>query len=134
MVPLRYLTPFTFLALLPLGGWLGGAWTFAAAAATPLCLAGLDGVLGQDAAPARLTSGAIPRWLPQIYIFLQLAATAWAGALVARPATSLLEAAGLAASSGVTTGVFGFVAAHEMIHSRSPRERALGLTLLGSVF
>jgi alkane 1-monooxygenase len=30
--------------------------------------------------------------------------------------------------------VFGFVAAHEMIHSRDQRERALGLALLGSVF
>jgi alkane 1-monooxygenase len=30
--------------------------------------------------------------------------------------------------------VFGFVAAHELIHSRNARERALGLTLLASVF
>jgi alkane 1-monooxygenase len=59
---------------------------------------------------------------------------AWATAWVARPATSLTEAAGLAVSTGVTVGVFGFVAAHEMIHSRNPRERALGLALLGSVF
>ena len=30
--------------------------------------------------------------------------------------------------------MFGFVAAHEMIHSPDRRERALGLALLGSVF
>ncbi|HEX6661521.1 MAG TPA: alkane 1-monooxygenase [Sphingomicrobium sp.] len=65
---------------------------------------------------------------------LQLAATVWAAAGVTRPETSLLEAAGLALSAGVTTGVFGFVAAHEMIHSRDRRERAFGLALLGSVF
>jgi alkane 1-monooxygenase len=53
--------------------------------------------------------------------------------LVAHPATSLAEAAGLAISAGLTTGVFGFVAAHEMIHSRDARDRALGLTLLASV-
>jgi alkane 1-monooxygenase len=133
-VPLRYLTPFTFLALLPLGGWLGGPWTFIAAAATPLCLVMLDTVLGGEAAPAQPPSGRAARWLPRIYILLQLAATTWATVIAARPATSLLEAAGLAVSTGVTTGVFGFVAAHEMIHSRDSRERALGLALLGSVF
>jgi alkane 1-monooxygenase len=134
MVPLRYLTPFAFLALLPFGGWLGGAWTFIAATATPLCLATLDTVLGDDQRPVDAARGAGSRWLPRIYILVQLAATAWAALLVVRPETSLLELAGLAASGGVTTGVFGFVAAHEMIHSRDRWERALGLTLLGSVF
>ncbi|HEX8840518.1 MAG TPA: alkane 1-monooxygenase, partial [Sphingomicrobium sp.] len=37
-------------------------------------------------------------------------------------------------STGVTAGVFGFLAAHEMIHSADRRERALGLTFLASVF
>jgi alkane 1-monooxygenase len=119
--------------LLPLGGWLGGAWTFLAAAATPLCLTSLDAIFGEDGAvPAR--SAPLSRWLPRVYIILQLAANAYAALLVARPTTSLLEAAGLTLSAGVTTGVFGFVAAHEMIHSRNARERALGLALLGSVF
>jgi len=134
MAPIRYLTPFAFLALLPLGGWLGGAWTFLGAAATPLCLATLDTALGKEPEPAEPATGPAARWLPRIYILLQLAATGWAAAWVARPATSLLEAAGLAVSAGVTTGVFGFVAAHEMVHSRDSRERALGLALLGSVF
>ena len=134
MAPLRYLTPFAFLALLPLGGWLGGAWTFLAAAATPLCLATLDAALGKEPTPTGPATGRAARWLPRIYIVLQLTATVWAAAWVARPTTSLLEAAGLAISAGVTTGVFGFVAAHEMIHSRNPRERSLGLALLCSVF
>lgn len=134
MAPLRYLTPFAFLALLPLGGWLGGAWTFLAAAATPLCLAGLDLIFSEDGAAATGASARGARWLPRLYVILQLAANAWAAALVANPATGLLEAVGLTLSAGVTTGVFGFVATHEMIHSRHPRERALGLALLGSVF
>lgn len=133
-MPLRYLTPFTFLALLPLGGWLGGAWTFMAAAATPLVLVILDAGLGEDEPAARPERGSAPRWLPRIYILLQLAATASAAALVSRPSTTLPETAGLTLSTGLLTGVFGFVAAHEMIHSRSPRERALGLALLGTVF
>jgi alkane 1-monooxygenase len=134
MAPFRYLTPFAFLALLPLGGWLGGGWTFLAAAATPLCLTSLDAVLGEEPDSTEPPNGLPARWLPRIYVLLQLGATAWAAAWVARPATGLLEAAGLAVSAGVTTGVFGFVAAHEMIHSRDSREQALGLALLASVF
>lgn len=131
-MPFKYLVPFMFLALVPLGGWLGGAWTFTAAAATPLCLASFDLAGGESKSLGRGAYGA--RLLPRLYILLQLAATVWTAAWVRRPGTSLLEAAGLALSAGVTTGVFGFIAAHEMIHSRDRRERALGLVLLGSVF
>ena len=131
---LKYLTPFAFLALLPLGGWLGGAWTFMAAAATPLFLTSLDGVLGDDAAQPERTSATAARWFPRVYIVLQLAVTTWAALWASRPSTSALEFVGLALSTGVTTGVFGFVAAHEMVHSRWRSERALGLVLLGSVF
>lgn len=134
MARLRYLTPFAFLALLPLGGWLGGAWTFLAAAATPLGLVSLDAILGADEQLVTASSPRASRWLPRGYIVLQLAANAYAAILVANAATGLLEAVGLVLSAGVTTGVFGFVAAHEMIHSRDARERALGLALLGSVF
>ena len=134
VAPLRYLTPFTFLVLLPLGGWLGGGWTFIAAVATPLGLGCFDEALGEERAPADATDRVTPRWLPRLYILLQLATTAWAAAWVARPTTTFVEAMGLAASAGVTTGVFGFVAAHEMIHSRNASWRALGLALLGSVF
>lgn len=130
-VLLRYLTPFAFLALLPLGGWLGGAWTFMAAAATPLCLTGFDRLLGGD--ELRLSGAPAARWIPRIYIVVQLATTAWAAWWVSRQSASLLEFAGMALSAGITTGVFGFVAAHEMIHSRQRAERALGLTLLGTV-
>jgi len=132
-VLLKYLTPFAFLALVPLGGWLGGAWTFMAAAATPIFLTSFDALFGDDAPSLRIRTSAA-RWAPRTYILLQLAATAWAAWWVTRPSTSSLELAGLAMSVGVTTGVFGFVAAHEMIHSRSRRERALGLALLGTVF
>lgn len=133
MAPLRYLTPYFFLALLALGMWLAGPWTFLAAAATPLCLAGLDSVLGEDRSPAGAESSRVARWLPRMYVVLQLAATLWAAFTITRPGTGLIEAAGLATSAGFTTGVFGFVAAHEMIHSAKRPERALGLVLLASV-
>ena len=129
----KYLTPFAFLALVPLGGLLGGAWTFAAAAATPLCLTAFDALFGDDERGTDGPDGAGAMWLPKIYILLQLATTAWAVAWVSRPSATLLELAGLAVSCGVVTGVFGFVAAHEMIHSRQRRERAFGLTLLATL-
>jgi alkane 1-monooxygenase len=74
------------------------------------------------------------RALPPIYVLLQLAANGWAAFLVTRPETGLLEMVGLTLSSGITTGVFGFVATHELIHSRDKRKRALGLTFLATVF
>lgn len=133
MAPLRYLTPFVFLALLPFGAWLGGAWTFLPALVTPLALVALDATLGEEKPTSRVASGLIPRWFPRLYIVLQLMATAWVAMIVASASTSALEEAGLILSTGLTTGVFGFLAAHEMVHSPNARERALGLTLLGSV-
>lgn len=134
LMALRFLTPFVFLALLPLGGWLGGAWTFMAAGATPVLLASFDAALGADRASPDHETGVVPRCVPRLYLILQLAMNLWCAAFVAKPSTSLVESVGLALSSGITTGVFGFIAAHEMIHSPAPRERALGLALLGSVF
>jgi alkane 1-monooxygenase len=133
-VPSRFLTPFLFLALVPLGAWLGGVFTLLAAAATPVVLASMDVLLGEDSTEAGQSDAAIPRWLPRIYIVLQLVVTCGAAAWVTRPATTFFEGAGLALSVGLTTGVFGFLAAHEMIHSRQSRERALGLIFLASVF
>ena len=134
VVALRFLPPFAFLALVPLGGWLGGAWTFTAAGATPLFLASLDAALGVDRSPPELKALTIPRWVPRLYLILQLIMNVWGAEWVSRPSTTLVEAIGIAVSSGMTTGVFGFIAAHEMIHSPSARERALGLVLLGSLF
>lgn len=133
-MPLRFLTPFAFLALVPLGALLGGPFTLLAAAVTPLCLAMMDVVLGEDLAEAGPPEAKIPRWLPRVYAVAQLAITCWAAIWVTRPSTSFVEAAGLAVSVGFTMGVFGFLAAHELIHSRDSRERALGLVALGSVF
>lgn len=129
----KYLTPFAFLALVPLGGMLGGGWAFLAAAATPLCLASFDALFGDQERHSRRPAIAGAMWLPRIYVLLQLATTAWAVAWVSRASASLLDVVGLAVSTGVVTGVFGFVAAHELIHSRERRDRAFGLTLLATL-
>ena len=131
---IRFLTPFAFLALLPLGALLGGAWTLLAVGAAPLLLVSLDAVLGADEAVPERAGRAISRWVPRLYLVVQLAMTAWAATLVAKSSTTFVEAVGLILSAGITTGVFGLLAAHEMIHSPNPRDRTLGLTLLASVF
>jgi alkane 1-monooxygenase len=132
MTAARYWPPFGFLALATLGPWLGGVWTLALLAALPLLLAGLDWLLGEEA-DAPPPPGSPYRLLPWLYVPLQLAALAWAGAMVAQPSTSLAEVVGLTLSTGVATGVFGFLAAHELVHSGRLSERILGLAMLAGV-
>ena len=131
---LRYFTPFLFLALVPLGLWLGGVWTFLGAALTPLGLVVLDEILGEDRTFGGNSSWSAFRRLPAAYVVLQLTINGWASAIASQASTGAISAVGLAISCGVTTGVFGFVAAHELIHSRNQRDRGLGLTFLASVF
>jgi alkane 1-monooxygenase len=128
----KYWTPFAFLALIPVGWWLGGGWTFLLVGALPLVLTVGDWLLGEErpAAPGGWTAH---RLLPWFYIPLQLAEIVWAGAMVERPSTTLLEAVGLTLSTGVATGVFGFIAAHEMAHSRHAAERLYALAMLAGM-
>jgi alkane 1-monooxygenase len=134
MPALRFCLPFVFLALVPACAGLGGAWAFAPALATPLALVLLDWALGDRSETEARPWPVLCRGLPWLYIPLQLAVIVWAADVVARPGTSPMAAAGLTLSTGLTAGVFGFVAAHEMIHSRRQAERALGLAMFASVF
>ena len=128
MAAAKYWAAFGFLALVPAGYWLGGAWTFLLVGALPLALVVCDEWLGDETV---LPAGPSPyRLLPWLYIPAQIAATVWAGWIVAQPATPLLETIGLTLSIGVAAGVFGFIAAHEMVHSRHPGERVLGTVML----
>jgi alkane 1-monooxygenase len=129
----KYWSPFAFLALIPLGYWLGGPWTYLLLGVLPLALAGGDWLLGAE---APLTAGDAPigyRLLPWLYIPLQLGEMVWAGWIVARPSTDLVTAIGLTLSTGLAAGVFGFLAAHELVHSRRPAERIWGLAMLAGV-
>jgi alkane 1-monooxygenase len=134
MGALKHALPFGFLALLPLGAWLGGPWALAAAVATPLLLTLFDATLGDADPPQGVRAPIAHRALAWLYVPLQLAALAGVAALAARPQTSFAEAAALALSAGFTLGVFGFVIAHELVHSPARFERALGLCLLASAF
>ena len=133
MKTLRYAIPFLFLASLLWGCALGGAWSLLVALLIPACIAGGDRLFGAGPpAPARADAFAY-RLLPRLYIPAQIAAIGWAATIVADPATSVPRAIGVTVAAGLTAGIFGMLAAHEMVHSRRRLERALGLALLASV-
>ena len=133
MTKYRYSLPFAFLALVPIGIWLRGPWTFLAAVLTPVTLVLLDATLGAEHASDD-AGDATGRMLPRVFIPMQLAVTALVAWWIGCRSPTLTEALGLVASTGMTAGVFGFLAAHEMIHSTDGRERGLGLMFLASAF
>ena len=133
MKALRYFIPFLFLAMVPLGFALGGPWSFLPLAALPLSLAGLDWLLDAERLPPINPDAINYRLLPWFYIPLQIAVIVWAALAIARPHTTMLESIGLTLGVALTAGIFGMLTAHEMVHSRRPGERALGLTMLAFV-
>ena len=133
MRALRYGIPFVFLGSVPLGFLLGGPWAYLTLALVSVIVCGFDLVLGfePDRPPPSDSLGY--RALPWLYIALQIALTAWAAVAIARPGVTLVDAVGLTLSVGVSAGIFGILAAHAMVHSRWPGERALGLAMLACV-
>ena len=71
------------------------------------------------------------RTLFYVYVPLQIACVVWATASAAT--ASPLGFASLVLGTGVTTGVFGMLAAHELVHSRSKGERMLGAIMLSAM-
>lgn len=93
-----------------------------------LVFIGLDAMLGNQRADHAAGAVFPYRLLPRLYIPLQLGVLLW-GAIVAGEADAASFLA-LAAAIGVVAGVFGMLAAHDMIHSHLRLERLLGLAML----
>ncbi len=70
------------------------------------------------------------RFIPVLYIPAQLGVTAWAIVIAGRSQLSYFSFAELALTVGIMTGVFGMLAAHEMVHSPLRWERILGVSML----
>ena len=70
--------------------------------------------------------------LPWLYIPLQIAVTLFGAIGAARANTGIATLLSLALAIGTVAGIFGMLAAHEMIYSPRPLERALGLAMLAS--
>ncbi len=129
----RYGIPFLALGSVPLGFMLGGAGSWLTVAATPTALVAFDGLLGgdEDASPGQ--EALAYRLLPWLYIPLQIVVIVWAARAVAGPGVGLARALGLTASVGLAGGIFGMLAAHEMVHSHRRVERGLGLAMLAAM-
>jgi alkane 1-monooxygenase len=129
---LLYGGPFLLLASIP-------AFYYALGPAGPLATVGLllAALIGAEFVSARgdvIRGASNPgryRILFYVYVPLQLVSIAWA--IDTSVHTSALGVASLIFSIGVTTGVFGMLAAHELVHSRSKGERMLGGVMLSGM-
>jgi alkane 1-monooxygenase len=129
---IRYCGPFLFAASIPAFYYtLGSAAPLLTVAALLVALVGAEliSLRGDPAEP----QGA-PFWfqlLPFFYIPLQLCVIGWAAVQAGR--TGLAGFVALALAVGVTTGVFGVLAAHEMVHGHDRTGRLFGLAMLSGM-
>ncbi|MEI9985672.1 MAG: alkane 1-monooxygenase [Aliidongia sp.] len=132
-VPVTGFIPFLLLASVPLAYLLAEPLPCLVVPGFLVTFLTLDFLLGYDTvedAPAdRPLLFRLPVWA---YIPVQLGVIAWGLVTVSRGA-SLVGLIGLALATGAAAGIFGMLAAHEMIHSRHRGERALGLAMLAGV-
>jgi alkane 1-monooxygenase len=73
------------------------------------------------------------RWLPRLFVPLQLGAVVAALLLVSDPMLSTWRFVTLVLTIGAISGIFGMLSAHELIHSRTAFDRTLGLAMLAGV-
>jgi alkane 1-monooxygenase len=127
---------FLLILLLPAGTLLNvlaaPATVFWGALATTAAIAAVDGFWpGAQHSPAPVGPQPQLRWLLRLYVPLQLALLL-AGLAVAS-GLSWPSVAGLAFAVGFVTGSLGITFAHDLGHSRSRFDRALGWVLMTSV-
>ena len=130
--PLRFAGPFAFLAATALAIRLGGSWPLLAMAMTPAALCALDHLLGSDgASPSRPADREEPGpFAPRIFVCLQIAVLLLAAVALRARDAGVLDVLSIAGASGVSVGVFGMLAAHELVHRRGRGDRWLGLSML----
>ena len=105
---------------------------FWGALAASLAIAAVDGLWpGAQRSPAPVGPQPHLPWLLRLYVPLQLALLL--AGLAAAPRLGWLQVAGLAFGVGFVTGSLGIAFAHDLGHSRSRRDRALGWMLMTSV-
>src|ERR1700735_1035857 len=125
---LRYSGAFRFLAGIPsLYYFAGPRWPLASVMALAAALI----VLETRSARSALVRGPLldeSRFLPLLYIPLQLGVIIWAIRVAAK--SDGLTFTGLALSVGVMAGVFGMLCAHELAHSRHRFDRFVALAML----
>ncbi|HEY0107477.1 MAG TPA: alkane 1-monooxygenase [Rhizomicrobium sp.] len=131
MRALRFAGPFVFALSIPcLYYGIGPAAPILTVLALLAALIGAELFTARGGGPP-VRQAPVFRLLPNLYVPLQLAIIVWAVRIV--PDAGVAGFAALALSVGVTTGVFGVLAAHEQVHGRNPHERLLGLAMLSGM-
>jgi alkane 1-monooxygenase len=127
----RYLGPVAFLLLIPaLAYTLGPIAAIGSALLVPVVLVGAEFAFpGVRYDPDEPVSRRY-RLLPLLYVPLQLAVTGWATWLASQPFVDALDFLSLCISTGIMAGLFGVLAAHELIHSHARAERMWGTLML----
>jgi len=123
--------PFLLLASIPAFFYgLGAAGPLATIALLLLALIGAEFVSPRGHVIG-LQSTMNFRTLFYVYVPLQLASVVWATYLSTQ--VSALGFVCLVLGVGITTGVFGMLSAHELVHSKSDGERFLGAVMLSGM-
>jgi len=129
MSVLRYGGPFAIALSIPLLWyiWAPPAAIFSVIALLVL-LIGAEIVTRRGGVPLAGLAPGRYRILPILYVLVQVGLVVWA--VLSARSTDGWAMTALILSIGVTTGVFGVLAAHELIHGHNRGERATGLALL----
>lgn len=116
--PIRYCGPFFFAAAIPaLFYGVGQPWPILSIVALLIVLLGAEFISARNDLTTPSDTFATFWLLPYFYIPVQLALIVWA--IVHSAQLTLPSFLSLSLSVGVTTGVFGVLAAHELVHGDS---------------
>ncbi len=127
--PIRYCGPFVFAAAIPaLFYGVGPFWPILSIVALLVVLLGAE-LISVRSDPTTHSATFVTFWLlPYFYIPVQLALIVWATAHAAQ--LTLPSFLSLSLSVGVTTGVFGVLAAHELVHGNDRTGHLFATALL----
>jgi alkane 1-monooxygenase len=127
MAALRFAGPFVFALSIPVFYYFVSPYAPVLAVAA-LLVALIGAELFSPRGGAAHAAETSQQWLPVLFVPVQLGVIVWSIA-VARVLDGW-SFASLALAAGVTTGVFGVLAAHELVHGRGRWARRLGLAML----
>jgi len=130
--PFCYSGPFLFVLSIPLFFYaFGPAAPFLTIALLLALLIGAEWLMpGARVENARGASEAF-RLLPFAYVLVQLGVIVWS--LARAEGAGEAGFAALALAVGVTTGVFGVLAAHELVHTPRPASQLFGMAMLSGM-
>jgi alkane 1-monooxygenase len=126
---LPFIFPFLFLGSVPLAYAINGQAPCLMLPALLVTFVTFDAWLGETSGGAKAGRSWIYRLPIWLYVLAQLAVIVW-GIVAASRGCGIGELVGLAIATGVMAGIFGMLAAHELIHSHWPAERGLGIAML----